>query len=61
MSTSFDDKYILIDESTSKPLPNTEYALRRSTGKIEFGITDASGHTHLLSASIESESIDIFS
>lgn len=59
-SATFDDKYILIDESTGKPLPNIEYALRRSTGKIEFGTTDTSGHTHLLSASTESESIDIF-
>jgi uncharacterized Zn-binding protein involved in type VI secretion len=26
--TKFDDKYILIDDDTGEPLPNTEYALR---------------------------------
>lgn len=44
----FDDRYALIDEETGDPLANTEYALRRESGELEFGTTDSQGHTHLL-------------
>lgn len=57
---SFDDKYVLIDEDSDTPLQATEYAIRRANGAIEFGITDAVGHTHLLSATAQAESIDIY-
>lgn len=56
----FDDRYILIDETTGDPLPHTEYALRGPSGKFEFGTTDANGHTHLIATSATSEPIDIF-
>jgi uncharacterized Zn-binding protein involved in type VI secretion len=56
----FDDRYILIDNSTGKPLAHTEYALKGPSGHFEFGTTDADGHTHLIATSAASESIDIF-
>lgn len=59
--TMFDDKYVLIDEETGDPLPKTEYALRRKNGKVEFGTTDVQGHTHLLAAAAQAESIQIYS
>ncbi len=58
--TMFDDRYILIDGDTHEPLRNTEYAFKRPNGKIEFGTTDVSGRTHLLSKTTASELIDIF-
>jgi uncharacterized Zn-binding protein involved in type VI secretion len=57
----FDDKYILIDEDTGDPLPNTEYAIKRANGRVEFGTTDEKGHTHLLAAAVQAESIEIYS
>lgn len=59
--TMFDDRYVLIDEETGDPLPKTEYALRRESGKVEFGTTDSQGHTHLLRAAVQAESIQIYS
>jgi uncharacterized Zn-binding protein involved in type VI secretion len=56
----FDDRYVLIDEDTGEPLANAEYALKGPSGKIEFGTTDANGHTHLIATSAASESIEIF-
>ena len=57
---TFDDKFILVDEDSGKPLANTEYAVRRASGKLEHGTTDDEGHTHLLSSTVEAESIDIY-
>lgn len=57
----FDDAYILIDDDTGEPLKNTEYALKRSNGQVEFGTTDEKGRTHLLAASALAESIEIYS
>ncbi|WP_229258065.1 PAAR domain-containing protein [Duganella margarita] len=59
--TMFDDRYALIDEETGNPLANTEYALRRESGELEFGTTDSQGHTHLLEAEVHAESIQIYS
>lgn len=56
----FDDKFILLDADTDAPLAHTEYALKRENGKFEFGVTDEKGHTHLLTATAESESVDIY-
>lgn len=58
--TKFDDKYVLIDEDTNEPLANTEYAIRRTSGQVEFGTTDEKGHTHLLTATARTESIEIY-
>lgn len=56
----FDDKFRLLNDDTGLPLSQTEYAIRRATGNIEYGTTDEEGHTHLLSSTAESESVDIF-
>lgn len=42
----FDDKFVLIDGDTGDVLRNTEYALKRAAGNVEFGRTDEHGHTH---------------
>lgn len=56
----FDDRYVLIDEDTGESLRNTEYALKRPSGKIEFGTTNADGQTHIIATAATAESIDIF-
>lgn len=56
----FDDRFILTDAVTGKPIPFTEYAIRRGSGEIEHGTSDAEGHTHLLSATSSAEDIEIF-
>lgn len=60
LSALFDDRFVLLDDETHTPLAHTEYALKRASGKFEFGITDEKGLTHLLTATAESESIDIY-
>jgi uncharacterized Zn-binding protein involved in type VI secretion len=60
-NTIFDDKYMLIDESTNEPMAKTEYAIRRANGHVEFGTTDEKGHTHLLATTAHAESIEIYS
>jgi hypothetical protein len=59
-STLFNDKYVLVDEETNAPLNRTEYAIKRANGQIEFGTTDEKGHTHLLAATAQAESIEIY-
>ncbi len=56
----YDDRLVLIDDATGHPLVNAEYAIRRASGEVEFGTTDENGHTHLLSATTESESVEIY-
>jgi uncharacterized Zn-binding protein involved in type VI secretion len=56
----FNDKFMLIDDETGNPLPRTEYAIRRASGEIEHGTTDANGCTHLLAATASAEPIDIY-
>jgi uncharacterized Zn-binding protein involved in type VI secretion len=56
----YDDKFILLDEVTGDALVSTEYAIKRANGQIEFGVTDDSGHTHLLTKVAEAESIEIY-
>ncbi|USX15258.1 PAAR domain-containing protein [Oxalobacteraceae bacterium OTU3CAMAD1] len=57
----FDDRFVLFDEDTDRPMPNTEYAIRRANGQLEFGVTDAEGRTHLLTTTMEAETVDIYS
>lgn len=59
-SGQFDDRFILIDAVTGTPIPFNEYAIRRGSGEIEHGTSDAEGHTHLLSATASAEEIEIF-
>ncbi|WP_239700903.1 PAAR domain-containing protein [Massilia sp. 9096] len=56
----FDDRFSLLDDDTGEPLRHTEYAIRRANGKVEFGVTDEKGHTHLLAAAARAESIEIY-
>jgi len=56
----FDDKYIIINESSGLPLANLEYAMVRQNGDIEHGITDDAGHTHLLSSQVAPEDVNIY-
>jgi uncharacterized Zn-binding protein involved in type VI secretion len=56
----FDDKFILQDAETGKPIAHAEYAIRRASGEIEHGTSDADGHTHLLSATASAEVIEIY-
>ncbi|WP_321951039.1 type VI secretion system Vgr family protein [Paraburkholderia bannensis] len=55
----FNDRFRLINRKSLKPIINTEYAIVRQDGSIEHGITDKDGYTHLLSATVRSESIKI--
>lgn len=58
--TSYDEKFVLFDDETDLPLANTEYAIRRESGHLEYGVTDAEGRTHLLAATVAAESVDIY-
>jgi len=50
----------LQDADTGEPIPFAEYAIRRESGEIEYGTTDADGRTHLLSATAKAEVIEIY-
>lgn len=56
----FDDKFVLMDAESGSPLAFTEYAIRRASGAVEHGTTDAAGHTHLLSATTSAEVVEIY-
>lgn len=56
----FDDRFLLLDEETRQPLCDTEYAIRRASGKFEHGVTDSEGYTHLLSSTSSAEVIEIY-
>lgn len=56
----FDDKLILIDDESGGPLGQTEYAIKRASGEIEYGTTNDFGETHLLSETAKAELIEIY-
>jgi uncharacterized Zn-binding protein involved in type VI secretion len=56
----FDDRFILQDAETGMPIAHAEYAIRRESGEIEHGVSDAKGRTHLLSVTVSAEQIEIF-
>jgi len=56
----FDDHYVLVDADSGAILASTEYAIVRASGAIEHGVTDVDGKTHLLSSTVEAETIDIY-
>jgi type VI secretion system secreted protein VgrG len=45
----FDEAFILKDKITGAPLADTEYRIRHENGVLEYGRTDASGKTHIIS------------
>ncbi|WP_454721761.1 MULTISPECIES: PAAR domain-containing protein [Cupriavidus] len=54
---SYDERYVLQDSRSGKPLPNTEYALVRRGAAPEYGTTDREGRTHLLAS--EARAVDV--
>ncbi len=53
-------RFVLLDEGTGEPLAHREYAVVRQSGQLEFGTSDACGQTHILSTSINAESVEIY-
>ena len=49
----------LVDES-GIPFAFTAYAVERETGKIEHGVSDAQGHTHVLVQTQSAERVKIY-
>ena len=56
----FTDRFVLVDDVDGAPLAHREYAVVRASGKLEFGTSDGAGHTHLLSATAQSECVEIY-
>ena len=56
----FTDRFVLVDDDNGAALPNREYAVVRASGKLEFGTSNAAGETHLLSATAQAESVEIY-
>ncbi len=54
----FDEAFILKNKDTGAPIPGQPYRIKRADGSFESGITDANGHTHLVS-SAEPESVEV--
>ncbi|APC18971.1 hypothetical protein BLL42_25915 [Pseudomonas frederiksbergensis] len=59
MPVHFSDKLKLVDEATGEPMPNHGYAIQRADGSVEHGVSDAMGHTHVVSSHLP-ESIKLF-
>ena len=58
--SAYNARFLLLDDETGAPLPHKEYAVVRGCGKLEFGTSDDSGHTHLLSTTVDAESVEIY-
>ncbi len=56
----YSERFLLVDDHDGAPLPSREYAVVRASGKLEFGTSDAAGQTHLLSATAQSERVEIY-
>ena len=56
----FTDRFVLVDAHDGTPLARREYAVVRANGKLEFGTSDAHGHTHLLSTTAQAECVEIY-
>ncbi|HBH7342382.1 TPA: type VI secretion system tip protein VgrG [Escherichia coli] len=53
-------KFQVIDEITKEPLTNTNYAIKREDGSVEYGVTDDNGYTHQVKNDESSEKIEIY-
>ncbi len=60
LGESFSDCFRLVDDFSGKVLAHREYALVRASGKLEFGTSDARGHTHVLSSTAQAEPVEIY-
>jgi uncharacterized Zn-binding protein involved in type VI secretion len=56
---SCDDHFVLIDAHSGEILAHAEYTIVRASGKIEHGVSDGQGNTHMLSSTAEADDIDI--
>jgi uncharacterized Zn-binding protein involved in type VI secretion len=56
---AFDDRFVLRDQH-GQPMSFTAYAIQRRTGDHEYGETDQSGHTHLLTSIATAEAVNIY-
>lgn len=59
-SEAYADRFVLVDDHDGRPLPSREYAVVRASGKLEFGTSDEAGQTHMLSATAQSECVEIY-
>jgi uncharacterized Zn-binding protein involved in type VI secretion len=59
-SQVYSDKFVLVEELDGTLIAYREYAVVRSSGKLEFGTSDKKGQTHLLSATALPESVEIY-
>lgn len=57
---AFAERFVLVDDHDGAPLPNREYAVVRASGKLEFGTSDGTGQTHMLSATAQAENVEIY-
>lgn len=55
----YDERFVLRN-SNGQPLTNTAYAVQRKNGIFEYGETDGSGRTHLLSSIASAEVINVY-
>lgn len=56
----YSDQFRLVDDHDGMPLVQREYAVVRASGKLEFGTSDASGLTHVLSSTAQAEPVEIY-
>lgn len=60
INSQFNDYFQLRDEQTGQVLPNRNYVIVRANGRIDSGTTNDIGNTHLLSNTMEAESIEVY-
>jgi type VI secretion system secreted protein VgrG len=53
----FDEAFVLKNRITGEPLANVNYRVRHPSGEYEYGTTNATGHTHLISTEVAAELI----
>ncbi|EMG0736312.1 type VI secretion system tip protein VgrG [Salmonella enterica] len=58
--SQYKGKFQVVDEKTKEPLVNTNYAIKREDGSIEYGVTDDNGYTHQIKNDDSSEKIEIY-
>lgn len=57
---AYTEQFRLVDDHDGKPLARREYAVVRASGKLEFGTSDDTGHTHVLSTTAHAEPVEIY-
>lgn len=59
-AAAFNDRFVLIDSRSGKPLANRHYAIKRENGQLEYGQSDEQGLTALVSCATHAETIEIY-